>query len=218
MSENNGLLPVNIKHLNDIATGLDNMATSSCDTIQAAINRQLKGVEDLIADMVREITALSQWADLIDFNPFSFIKKFIKKVIGPQLDAAIKYAVQLALLLQAVIKIAQAVQRLAVKIIGCTVSAFSRLTAVIGKLTSALKGALANILNIQNKFKAAVAKEVNGVITFVNQAKANAIAEVNQVTKPDNGDGKGPVTVSTPSVPSVPSSNAQIEALAVGQS
>jgi hypothetical protein len=217
MSENNGLLPVNIKHLNDIATGLDNMATSSCDTIQAAINRQLKGVEDLIADMVKEITALSQWGDLIDFNPFSFIKKFIKKVIGPQLDAAIKYAVQLALLLQAVIKIAQAVQRLAVKIIGCTVSAFSRLTAVVGKLTSALKAALANVLNIRNKFKAAVAKEVNGVITFVNQAKANAIAEVNAVQTPNFGDGKGVTTNSKPAIVP-PSSDAQISALAVGPS
>lgn len=204
MSQADGALPVNIKHLNELSAKLDAAANASCDSIQHFFDRGLKGLQDLIASMIKEIADLTTWADLIDFNPFSFIKKLIKKIIGPALASAITYAVQLALLLKAIINLISAVQRLVQKVIGCVVSNIARLSNITNQLTGALKGALAKIINIKAQLQLAlkneIASEVNGVLTFINQAKANAIAQVNEAQTPDFGDGSGSKTNKRPSV------------------
>lgn len=201
----NSNLPVNIKHLNELADKLDAAANADCESINNFFKRGLDQLNDLIKDMTDSIKKLNEWADLIDFNPFSFIKKLIKKLVGPALAAAIAMAIQLAMLLKAIIKLIAAVQNLVKKIIGCVVSNIAKITAIVGQLTSALKGALAKILNIKALIKARLqaqlAAEVNDIVTFVNQTKANVMAQINSANTPDNGDGSGSTTANTASIP-----------------
>jgi len=205
-------LPMNIAHLNEMAAKLDAAADADCDAINQFFKRNLDQLNDWVKEHTKDLKDLTEWGDIIDFNPFSFVKKLIKKFVGPALAAAITMAIQLALLLKAIINVIAAVQRLVQKVIGCVVSNIARLAAVVGQVTNALKGALAKILTIKDQLKAQLqaqlAAEVSGVLAFVNQAKANAVAEVNSYQNPNFGDGKGSETVKGNDIPPTPTESA----------
>ena len=185
MSNVQGSSAVNTAMLNKIATQMKNMSRANCDQIEMILLQHLPGVKDLVSGIGTQLSGLAPWAAIgsLPGNPLDIIPwlaRLVTASITPQLQAAIKLAVQLAQLASAIANIASAAAALEKKLKNCKLSAKPLIALIEADIAKALGPALKNVAAMQAQLhaihKLKIQLNTSSPQAFLNSVATNGAA------------------------------------------
>lgn len=192
MSISQQSLVVNTAHIHELAKQIRN--SSDCESIELIIREHLKSTTDLISGIIQ--TQAKQLSDILPIlslpspDPVSIVNWISKMVLGtakPQLDAYIKYTIQLIKLAAATAELAAAVAEAGEVLAVCAVSApANSLNSLSSQVNGQISGALTKVGTTQDLMGTIVGPsmlklDVSNQANFVASVDLNYAAQQAQV-------------------------------------
>jgi hypothetical protein len=182
-------IQVATKHINQLINQIK--YTTNCDNLQKVINRNLNTVKSQIAHASKhELSIIEQYLPVIHLpspNPVSIVKWLGKLVLGPiypQVEAQIKYVVELAQLAVAVTNLAIVIEQVAPRLEACAISELNEIQSEINCLKNLATNTITAPISALN----------NAVLTTVNQLQQQAVSQVTGALGTNNPISNGIVS------------------------
>jgi len=157
--------------------------TTNCDNLQKVVNRNLNTIKSQVAHAAKqELAIVEKYLPVVHLpspDPTSIVKWLGKLVLGPifpQVEAQIKYVVELAQLAVAVTKLVGVIEQVAPRLEACVISELSEIQSEI----NCLKNLAINTIT------APITAVKNAVMTTVTQLQHEAVSQVTGALGPNN--------------------------------
>jgi len=179
-------IQVATKHINQLINQIQ--YTTNCDNLQKVVNRNLNTIKSQVAHAAKqELAIVEKYLPVVHLpspDPISIVKWLGKLVLGPifpQVEAQIKYVVELAQLAVAVTKLVGVIEQVAPRLEACAISELNEIQSEINCLKNLATNTIA----------APVTALRTAVLSTVTQLQQEAVSQVNGALGTNNPISNG---------------------------